>query len=176
MVTHLRVTLIDAEATARFGALLAQALFAGRDEGGGRVGLSGDLGSGKTALARGVLRALGVNGPVRSPTYTLVEPYELPAGVAFHLDLYRLSNPKEVEFLGVRDLPPTALVLVEWPENGGDQLPGPDLHIELTEPGDGRLAVVSADSPRGERVLQHLESLLAQVSYLTSTHTPSPLV
>ncbi len=101
------------------------------------VHLHGDLGAGKSTLARGWLRALGVTGAIRSPTYTLVERYLLPAGEALHLDLYRIGDGAELEFLGLDDTD-AVLWLVEWPERGGASLPAADLRVALAIQGDGR--------------------------------------
>src|SRR5690606_28627226 len=100
---HWQRWLADAEATAALGAALAH-VFDG--EAGGVIFLEGDLGSGKTTLARGLLRALGVTGAIRSPTYTLLEPYELSPRSLLHMDLYRLQDPEELEQLGLADQPP----------------------------------------------------------------------
>jgi tRNA threonylcarbamoyladenosine biosynthesis protein TsaE len=123
----------DPEATADLGTRLAghlpmQAV----------VELHGDLGAGKSTLARALLRALGVTGTIRSPTYTLVEQYPLAAGgMALHLDLYRIGDPGELEFLGL-DAGEIRLWLIEWPERGRGALPHPDLRIELEVEGGGR--------------------------------------
>jgi len=99
----------------------------------GVIYLYGDLGAGKTTLTRGFLRALGVTGAVRSPTYTLVEVYEVGALTAVHLDLYRLRDPSELDNLGLREWArPGHIWLVEWPERGSDRLPGADLIVRLT--------------------------------------------
>jgi tRNA threonylcarbamoyladenosine biosynthesis protein TsaE len=103
------------------------------------VYLHGDLGAGKTTLVRGWLRALGVSGAIRSPTYTLVEPYEIGGRSLLHLDLYRLGDATELEQLGVYDTPPSGSVwLVEWPEKGAGELPPADLGIFLAVSGGGR--------------------------------------
>lgn len=97
------------------------------------VELSGDLGSGKSTFARGALRALGVTGAIKSPSYTLLETYELPAVEALHLDLYRLNDPEELEHLGLADyFRPGTLWLIEWPEKGTGRLPRPDLRFEFS--------------------------------------------
>mgnify|MGYP001301193012 CR=1 FL=1 len=114
------------------------------------VFLKGDLGAGKTTLARALLRGLGVQGPVRSPTYTLVERYPLAAGEAVHMDLYRLADPGELDFLGLDDLhAEAALWLVEWPERGEGALPDCDLIVELGVAGEGRRARLRPCSPAG---------------------------
>jgi len=96
------------------------------------VAIKGELGAGKTTLVGGVLNAVGFAGPARSPTYTLVESYETPTRHIFHLDLYRLADPQEVEPLGLRDLQtPDAALLIEWPERGAGQIPAADLTIEI---------------------------------------------
>lgn len=139
MSETLSLTLSDSAATEALGERLAAVL---RE--GGLVFLSGDLGAGKTTLTRSLLRALGHTGPVRSPTYTLVEPYEIDGRAIYHLDLYRIADPGELEFLGLRDwLLPDRLLLVEWPERGAGFLPAPDLHVRLAYEGEGRRAELS---------------------------------
>lgn len=102
------------------------------------IALHGDLGAGKTTLVGGVLSALGVAGPVRSPTYTLIEPYDTAQRQVFHLDLYRLVDPQEVEPLGLRELlGPDAALLIEWPERGAGHLPPADLRIDIAYPAHG---------------------------------------
>lgn len=126
------------------------------------VNIEGELGAGKTTLVSGVLRAFGVAGPVRSPTYTLIEPYEtgVVAGwLIYHLDLYRLRDPREVEALGVRDLlAQAAVLLIEWPSRGAGMLPPPDLAIDLryAEAGPGRTVCMKAASSLGDNVLEHI--------------------
>jgi len=114
------------------------------------ISLRGELGAGKTTLVGGMLNALGHRGPVRSPTYTLIEPYELSGRSVYHLDLYRLVDPAEVEGLGVRDLlAGNALLLIEWPEKGGDFVPAADLEVSIDYAGVGRRLRVSAHSSVG---------------------------
>ena len=135
----------DAAATDELGARLAHSLPAQAV-----VELRGDLGAGKSTLARALLRALGVTGTIRSPTYTLVEQYPLPVGgMALHLDLYRIGDPGELEFLGL-DTSEIRLWLVEWPERGRGALPAPDLCIELQVDGQGRRCKFLPASLAGE--------------------------
>lgn len=138
MSAERRLTLPDAAATEALGGRLAAPL-----AGGGCVFLRGPLGAGKTTLVRGLLRALGHHGPVRSPTYTLIEPYRLQGVEVCHVDLYRLTDPLELEALGLRDcLVAGTLVLIEWPQRGDGLLPAPDLDIALALHGEGRQAVL----------------------------------
>lgn len=119
--------------------------------------LTGDLGAGKTTLARGFLRGLGHAGSVKSPTYTLIEPYEIGNRRCYHLDLYRLADPDEIEFLGLRDmLQDDAIMLVEWPEQGQGALPEPDLLIRIRYLEDGRELVIEAETDSGARLMEKL--------------------
>ena len=146
----MEMNLPDEAATTAAGAALARSLpgVASRSL---LLGLSGELGSGKTTLARGLLRALGVTGTIRSPTFTLVEPYETALGSVHHLDLYRLgSGARELDALGYRDirgLP--GLVIVEWPERAGDGLGAADLQITLEHRAPGRQMCIEAPTPAG---------------------------
>ena len=125
----------------------------------GVVHLQGDLGAGKTTLSRGILRARGHGGAVKSPTFTLVEPYEFDDGSVYHFDLYRLVDGEELEYMGIRDFfRDDSLCLVEWPERGGDQLPPPDLDIRLSVEGKGRGVVIMALSDHGQQVLAGLQA------------------
>jgi tRNA threonylcarbamoyladenosine biosynthesis protein TsaE len=138
-----RCELAGEAAQLEFGARLARAL-GGRDA---VIHLRGELGTGKTTLVRGLLRALGYPGPVRSPTYTLVEPYDSIVPAVVHLDLYRLSDPEELDYLGVRDLSArTGLMIVEWPERGAGVLPPADIEIEIEHAGLARRVSVSGSS------------------------------
>jgi tRNA threonylcarbamoyladenosine biosynthesis protein TsaE len=132
-------------------ALGARLLGAPRDEGSPCqvVFLSGELGAGKSTFARGVLRALGAEGPIKSPSYTLLETYELPRVHAVHLDLYRLIDPSELEHLGLADYHrPGFLWLVEWPERGVGRLPSPDLQFRFSIADEGhRIERIETFSP-----------------------------
>jgi tRNA threonylcarbamoyladenosine biosynthesis protein TsaE len=160
----IRAGLADAAATEAVGAALGCAT-AGLP--GLVVYLRGDLGAGKTTLARGWLRALGATGAIRSPTYTLVEPYELRGRNTLHLDLYRLQDPAELEQLGLLDTPPDhSLWLVEWPERGGGRLPPAGLDLALHAAGEGReLALTAAPALEADlhAVLSALTTIYASV-------------
>lgn len=147
----MRVMLPDLDATARLGEHLAQTRMRPAV-----VALSGPLGAGKSSLARAMLRAMGVVGAVRSPTYTLVERYALPAGEALHLDLYRLGAAEELDFLGLDDAADAQLWLIEWPERGLGALPLVDLWVRLAMEGEGRVAELSASSDAGVAWLARL--------------------
>ena len=125
--------------------------------GGVMIDLHGDLGAGKTTWARGFLQALGVTEHVKSPTFTVVEPYVVGQRNIFHFDLYRLNDPEELELLGVRDyFAPDHVVLVEWPERGAGVLPEADLHVVLDFAGAGRRLTLRAGTARGESVVNSL--------------------
>lgn len=129
------------------------------------VYLDGDLGTGKTTLVRGVLRGLGHLGSVRSPTYTLLEPYDLGAVQVFHLDLYRLGDPEELEFLGVRDLlDGDSILFVEWPGRGVGALPPADLEIRLDYTDSGRSLDLVPKGRAGEAVVACLAGIAARES------------
>jgi len=128
----------NAERTRAAGAALARVIAALSLDKPLIVTLSGELGAGKTTLVGGFLNALGVAGPVRSPTYTLMEPYEFASLMVWHLDLYRLTDPLQLEDLGLRDqLQPRTVVLVEWADRGGDFFAHPDLKISLAYAAQG---------------------------------------
>jgi tRNA threonylcarbamoyladenosine biosynthesis protein TsaE len=135
--------LSDSAATEQMGAGLAECV-----PPGAVIYLHGELGAGKTTLVRGFLQALGHRGAVKSPTYTLVEPYQLMGQTIYHFDLYRLGNPEELEYLGIRDyFDGAAISLLEWPQRGSGILPPASLDITLYYQDDGRLLhVVAAES------------------------------
>jgi tRNA threonylcarbamoyladenosine biosynthesis protein TsaE len=121
------------------------------------VYLEGDLGSGKTTLVRGFLRGMGYQGKVRSPTYTLLEPYEFNDRTVYHLDLYRLADPEELEYLGLRDLLETdAVLLIEWPARGRGVLPAADLRVNIQYRQKGRRLELAANTRKGSKVIQDL--------------------
>jgi tRNA threonylcarbamoyladenosine biosynthesis protein TsaE len=167
---QIEFTLDQPNATEALGAALAHAYTqAGR--GAAVVFLHGELGAGKTTCVRALLRTLGVTGLIRSPTYTLVEVYELPDLACIHVDLYRLRGLRDVEELGLRDyLSGNSLLLVEWPLQGAGALPTPDLEISLSYLDGGRQATLRAGSDGGHRLINVLRddtSLMAYVSNLT---------
>ena len=139
----------SAAATEALGARLASALAPGCV-----LYLRGDLGAGKTTLARGLLRGLGHPGTVKSPTFTLVEPYQLGRWRLFHWDLYRLADPEELEYLGLRDqIDGEAVLLIEWPERGQGALPRADVAVWLEYLGEQRGVRWEARSALGAAVL-----------------------
>jgi tRNA threonylcarbamoyladenosine biosynthesis protein TsaE len=146
--------LADSAATEMLGCWLAAPLARACRDAPVVVHLDGPLGAGKTTLARGLLRGLGHDGRVRSPTFTLLEPYELAACSVVHLDLYRLADPGELDYLGLVDmLLPGTVILVEWASRGGDRLPRPDLLLALDYHGEGRHIACEALTPAGRAVL-----------------------
>jgi tRNA threonylcarbamoyladenosine biosynthesis protein TsaE len=146
------VEVLDASAMEALGACLA-----GAHTPGFTIFLSGELGVGKTTLTRGFLRALGYLGSVKSPTYTLVEPYELGLIRVYHFDFYRLYDPEELEFIGIRDyFAGKAICLVEWPERAAEHLPRPDLRVIIAYSDPGRRVKLAAATPAGARVIAQL--------------------
>ena len=146
----------DESTMVALGGDMAQALAPGMV-----VYLDGDLGLGKTTLCRGIIQGLGHAGAVKSPTYTLVEPYELGAVTVYHFDLYRLSDPEELEFLGIRDyFTDRAICLVEWPGRGHGHLPAADWLIEIERAGAGRRLRIAAGSDAGDTALRALLAIV----------------
>jgi len=120
--------------------------------------LCGNLGAGKTAFVRGCLRAAGHQGAVKSPTFTLVEEYSLQGRSLYHFDLYRLADPEELEWMGLRDyLRPDALCFIEWPERGEGVLPMADVEVSIRIEGTGRCLELAASTPSGRAVLGSLQ-------------------
>ena len=146
------LSLPDAAATEAAGRALVPVLLPGMV-----VALSGDLGAGKTTLVRGVLRGFDIGGPVKSPTYTLVEPYTVSSLYLYHFDFYRLHDPQEWEAAGFREyFRNDAICLIEWPERAGDLLPAVDLRVVLEVTDAGRRCSVTAQSERAEPCLSAL--------------------
>ncbi|MGP1615985.1 MAG: tRNA (adenosine(37)-N6)-threonylcarbamoyltransferase complex ATPase subunit type 1 TsaE [Pollutimonas bauzanensis] len=146
----------DENATIALAAALAPMLCGthpaiGPSQRGGRIHLRGDLGAGKTSFARAFLRAAGITGRIKSPSYALLESYNLSNLYFYHLDFYRFSDPREWLDAGFRDiLQKRAVVLIEWPEQAGDLLPPPDLDINLEYADNGRHASLTAHSNKGK--------------------------
>lgn len=165
-----RKLLRNEAATLGFGKALARAMFveelpaggvpapgAGTPHVGGVIYLLGDLGAGKTTLTRGIMRGFGYQGAVKSPTYTLVEPYEFTLCNIYHFDLYRLSTAEEVSYLGTEDyFSSRNLCLIEWAERGKGVIPEPDLTLELVTSGTGRELRCYPGSGKGEQITQRL--------------------
>jgi len=146
------ITLSNEAATLALGAALARVV------GPGLIRLEGQLGAGKTCLVRGVLRGLGFQGRVKSPTYTLIEPYLCADLQVSHWDLYRLSSPDELEALGLREHDRNnELLLIEWPERGGDLLKHEDLSIRIDYQADGRSAQLTPGSALGQNWIAALD-------------------
>lgn len=140
----------DEAATIAFGKLLGE-----HCAGGARIFIKGDLGAGKTTLCRGILRAFGYEGAVKSPTFTLVEPYELTQQSIYHFDLYRLGNPNELEYIGIDEyFQAQNLCLVEWPERAADTLPPGDVEVLLSVSGKSRYILLHGMTVLGEAVCQ----------------------
>lgn len=148
----MRLALQNEDATIELGRQLAAAL-----EVPFVLFLKGDLGAGKTTLMRALLQAKGHQGRVKSPTYGIAETYSIDGVSCIHLDLYRIADPGELEYLGVLDNPgDSTLLAVEWPEKGAGALPTPDLEVALAHHDDGRLATLCSHSEKGKAVCRAL--------------------
>jgi len=150
MARLLKVT--DEQAMLSLGARLADVI-----SGVGLVFLKGDLGAGKSTLVRGFMQGLGFTGRVKSPTFTLVEPYEIDDKTIYHMDLYRLADPEELEFIGIRDmLDGHAVCLVEWPEKASGMLGEPDIIIDISYLGESREVRLSASNDSVQQAFNEL--------------------
>ncbi|MFY8273673.1 tRNA (adenosine(37)-N6)-threonylcarbamoyltransferase complex ATPase subunit type 1 TsaE [Pseudoalteromonas sp. SSDWG2] len=153
MSDHFVQFLADESATVAFGNQLASLVAQGVV-----IYLYGDLGAGKTTLTRGIVQGFGHQGKVKSPTYTLVEPYELPEVNIYHFDLYRLADPEELEFMGIRDyFDDSAVCILEWPSKGEGVIPPADLDITLKYIGEAREVTVAARTQRGIDIVLKLQ-------------------
>lgn len=150
-MTKLSARLINEQATVEMGRRLAQVL-----ETGLVIYLEGDLGAGKTTLVRAMIQSLQQEARVKSPTYTLIERYIFPDFELIHLDLYRLNDPEEVEYLGLRDNQDKDVLLIEWPERGQGWIPAADWIVQLAYAESGRNIQVSAHSMRGQSLLKQV--------------------
>ena len=148
----------DEAATVAMGAALSQVVKSNNKQHALVVYLHGDLGAGKTTLTRGFVCGMGHNGNVKSPTYTLVEPYELPPWRVFHFDLYRLSDAEELEYMGIRDyFNDDCCCFIEWPEKGAGLLANADLIITISYQDEQRVINLIAESSYGKQVLSRLQ-------------------
>ncbi|WP_412501108.1 tRNA (adenosine(37)-N6)-threonylcarbamoyltransferase complex ATPase subunit type 1 TsaE [Shewanella chilikensis] len=148
----LTLQLADETQTVAFGRQLAALISAPLT-----IYLTGELGAGKTTFSRGLIQALGHQGAVKSPTYTLVEPYELEGIEVYHFDLYRLSDPEELEFMGIRDyFNDRSLCIIEWPEQGMGCLPAADIHLHIKYANTGREVSLQAGSDKGKVLLRKI--------------------
>ena len=168
----LNLLLRDEEATLSFGRKLAVALLVNNEFltksiellqiqdvqiMGAVVYLVGELGAGKTTLTRGLMRGFGYEGAVKSPTYTIIEPYEFEQSQIYHFDLYRLAHAEEAEYLGAEEyFSSSNLCLIEWPERGLGSIPSADLVIELVQEGDGRSVTCKSITEKGLKIFKRL--------------------
>ena len=156
--SSVKFELLGEEATVALGGQIADAI--ANIKAPLLITLTGDLGAGKTTLSRGILQRLGHVGAVKSPTYTLIEPYELPLGAVYHCDLYRLADAEELEYMGFADyLTHAALCLVEWPEKGEGFLPRPSVAVQISSSQRGRCVTLEANSAEGIHLIGQLKGL-----------------
>ena len=148
----MKIELENEAETKEIGAKVASCL-----KGGEIIYLKGELGTGKTTLVRGALNGFGHTGNVKSPTFTIVEPYSIDDHVIYHFDLYRLDDPEELESLGIRDYcDGQSICFFEWPEKGGDFLPDADILISLSYQNEGRALEISTFSEIGDSIIGNL--------------------
>jgi tRNA threonylcarbamoyladenosine biosynthesis protein TsaE len=158
---QLEYFLPDEAATIAIGSGLAEVLKSSTVQQSLVVYLNGDLGAGKTTLTRGFVRGMGHVGNVKSPTYTLVEPYELANWRIFHFDLYRLADAEELEYMGIRDyFNNDCCCFIEWPEKGTGLLAKADLIINIVYQDEQRIIELQAESDHGEQVITELAQII----------------
>ncbi|MDU8924269.1 tRNA (adenosine(37)-N6)-threonylcarbamoyltransferase complex ATPase subunit type 1 TsaE [Pasteurellaceae bacterium LIM206] len=156
---HYQQHIADENAMCEFGAKLANAICRVKPAMAVVLYLNGDLGTGKTTLSRGMIQGLGHQGKVKSPTYTLVEEYHLAGKQVYHFDLYRLADPEELEFMGIRDyFNPNAICLIEWAEKGAGLLAEPDILVNIHYADTARDIELIARNPQGEQIIAQLIS------------------
>jgi tRNA threonylcarbamoyladenosine biosynthesis protein TsaE len=154
-INQMQILLEDEQKMQVFGEKIAQVI--GQINAPLLILLNGDLGAGKTTLSRGILNGLGHRGSVKSPTYTLVEPYDLEVGKVFHFDLYRLVDPEELYDIGFNDyLSESQLCMIEWPDKGGSLLPKADISLQINSNGSGRQVILTAQTSLGSQCVNEL--------------------
>lgn len=154
-INQMQILLEDEQKMQVFGGKIAQVI--GQINAPLLILLNGDLGAGKTTLSRGILNGLGHRGSVKSPTYTLVEPYDLEIGKVFHFDLYRLVDPEELYDIGFNDyLTESQLCMIEWPDKGGSLLPKADISLQINSNGTGRQVILTAQTSLGSQCVNEL--------------------
>jgi tRNA threonylcarbamoyladenosine biosynthesis protein TsaE len=154
-INQMQILLEDEQKMQVFGKKIAQVI--GQINAPLLILLNGDLGAGKTTLSRGILNGLGHRGSVKSPTYTLVEPYDLEIGKVFHFDLYRLVDPEELYDIGFNDyLTESQLCMIEWPDKGGSLLPKADISLQINSNGTGRQVILTAQTSLGSQCVNEL--------------------
>ena len=155
---QLTVTLEGERKMENFGAQLAAVI--GTIDTPLLILMNGDLGAGKTTISRGILQGLGHQGAVKSPTYTLVEPYQLDLGKIYHFDLYRLMDPEELEHIGFSDyLSEAKLCIIEWPENGGSYIPQADISIDIKLHESVRQVTLGSSTESGKQCINLLQQI-----------------
>jgi len=154
-INQMQILLEDEQKMQVFGEKIAQVI--GQINAPLLILLNGDLGAGKTTLSRGILNGLGHRGSVKSPTYTLVEPYDLEIGKVFHFDLYRLVDPEELYDIGFNDyLTESQLCMIEWPDKGGSLLPKADISLQINSNETGREVILTAQTSLGSQCVNPL--------------------